>query len=195
MTSIAPVSRTELSQRRQKLRRQRRTRFFQASWRNIAIASFALGALWVATSPAWVIRQPEQITIKGNRFLSKETIRTLLPIAYPQSLLKVQPQSISDALKTKVPIANATVDRQLFPPSLTVRVQERIPIAQTVSSSKASQPGLLDETGVWMPQNSYTTLNPNFKPPTLKIVGNPSTVRFARVRSRFWKQTGKIQQI
>ncbi|MBW4444233.1 MAG: FtsQ-type POTRA domain-containing protein [Plectolyngbya sp. WJT66-NPBG17] len=177
MTSIAPVSRTELSQRRQKLRRQRRTRFFQASWRNVAIAGFAVGALWVATLPAWVIRKPEQVTIKGNRFISEQTIRTLLPIAYPQSLLKVQPQSISDALKAKAPIANATVDRQLFPPSLTVRVQERIPIAQTASSSKASQPGLLDETGAWMPQDSYTTLNPNFKLPTLRIIGNPEQYR------------------
>lgn len=175
MTSIIPVSRTELSQRRQKLRRQRRTRFFQTSWRNAAIASFAVGALWVATLPAWVIRKPEQVTIKGNRFISEQTIRTLLPIAYPQSLLKVQPQTIADALKAKAPIAEATVDRQLFPPSLTVRVQERVPIAQT--ASRASQPGLLDEAGVWMPQASYTTLNPNFKLPTLKIVGRPEQYR------------------
>jgi len=175
MTSIAPVSRTELSQRRQKLRRQRRNRFLQTSWRNVAIAGFAASALWVATLPAWVIRKPEQVTIKGNRFISEQTIRTLLPIAYPQSLLKVQPQSISDALKAKAPIADATVDRQLFPPSLTVRVRERVPIAQTVS--KASQPGLLDETGVWMPQDSYTNLNPNFKLPPLKIIGNPERYR------------------
>ncbi|HTL89192.1 MAG TPA: FtsQ-type POTRA domain-containing protein [Leptolyngbya sp.] len=175
MTSIAPVSRTELSQRRRTLRRQRRTRFFQTSWRNGAIASLAIGAVWVATLPAWVIRQPEQVTIKGNRFISERTIRALLPIAYPQSLLKVQPQLIADALKAKAPIAEATVDRQLFPPSLTVRVQERIPIAQTVS--KASQPGLLDETGVWMPQDGYTKLNPNLKLPALKISGTPEQYR------------------
>ena len=175
MTSIDPVSRTELSQRRQKLRRQRRTRFFQTSWRNVAIASFAVGTLWVATLPAWVIRKPEQVTIKGNRFISEQTIRTLLPIAYPQSLLKVQPQTIADALKAKAPIAEVTVDRQLFPPSLTVRVHERIPIAQTVS--RTSQPGLLDETGVWISQESYIALNPNFKPPTLKIVGRTEQYR------------------
>lgn len=175
MTSIAPVSHTELSQRRKTLRRQRRTRFFQASWRNVAIASLAVGAVWVATLPEWVIRRPEQVTIKGNRFISEQTIRSLLPINYPQSLLKVQPQSISDALKAKAPIAEATVDRQLFPPSLTVRIQERIPIAQT--TAKAAQPGLLDETGMWISQEGYKTLNPNVQLPALKIVGSPEQYR------------------
>ncbi|MCU0549811.1 MAG: FtsQ-type POTRA domain-containing protein [Leptolyngbya sp. Prado105] len=175
MTSIAPVSRTELSQRRKTLRRQRRTRFFQASWRNVAIATLAIGAVWVATLPEWVIRKPEQVTIRGNRFISEQTIRSLLPITYPQSLLKVQPHSIADALKAKAPIAEATVDRQLIPPSLTVRVQERIPIAHTIS--KASQPGLLDETGMWISQESYKALNPNLKLPSLKIVGSPEQYR------------------
>lgn len=175
MTSIAPVSRNELSQRRQQLRRQRRTRFFQTSWRSAAIASLAMGTVWVATLPAWVIRKPEQVTIEGNRLISDQTIRTLLPIDYPQSLLKVQPQSIADALKAKAPIADATVDRQLFPPSLTVRVQERVPIAQT--TSKVAPPGLIDETGTWIPQDSYTKLNPNFRLPDLKIIGNPEQYR------------------
>jgi cell division protein FtsQ len=175
MTTIAPVSRTELSQRRKSLRRQRRTRFFQTSWRNVAIASLAIGAVWVATLPEWVIRKPEQVTIKGNRFISEQTIRSLLPIAYPQSLLKVQPQSIADALKAKAPLAEATVDRQLIPPSLTVRVQERIPIAQT--TAKASQPGLLDETGMWVSQESYKALNSNLQLPDLKIVGAPEHYR------------------
>lgn len=175
MTSIVPVSHTELSQRRKTLRRQRRTRFFQTSWRNAAIASLAVGAVWVATLPAWVIRQPEQVKIRGNKFISEQTIRGLLPIAYPQSLLRVQPQSISDALKEKAPIAEATVDRQLFPPSLTVRIQERVPIAQT--TAQASQPGLLDEAGGWISQESYRSLNPNFQLPTFKIVGSPEQYR------------------
>ncbi len=169
MTSIAPVSRSDLSQRRKQLRRQRRNRALQTSWRNIAVCGLAVGALWIATLPAWVIRKPEQVTIKGNRFISEQTIRTLLPIAYPQSLLKVQPQSIADALKAKAPIAEATVDRQLFPPSLTVRIRERVPIAITVS--KSTQPGLLDETGAWIPQESYAALKPSLKMPPLRISG------------------------
>ncbi|MGV0026270.1 cell division protein FtsQ/DivIB [Phormidesmis priestleyi] len=181
MTSIAPVSQTELSQRRQKLRRQRRVRFFQASWRSLAVFGLAAGTVWAATLPAWVIRKPEQVTIKGNQFISAQTIRTLLPIAYPQSLLKIQPQAISNALKAKAPIAEATVDRQLFPPSLTVRIQERTPVAVAAGVTKTTQstgqnqdqnqPGLLDENGIWIPLESYTSLNQSLKLPTLKVTG------------------------
>jgi cell division protein FtsQ len=197
MTSIAPVSQTELTQRRQKLRRQRRVRFFQASWRSLAVAGLAGGAVWAATLPAWVIRKPEQVTIKGNQFISAQTIRTLLPIAYPQSLLKIQPQAIVDALKLKAPISEATVDRQLFPPGLTVRIHERNPVAiaqpslsgVSVSATKSSplsanavqtnltQPGLLDENGIWTPLETYTSLNQSFKLPTLKVTGRLSHYR------------------
>jgi cell division protein FtsQ len=177
MTSIAPVSQTELSQRRQKLRRQRRVRFFQASWRSLAVFGLAAGTVWAATLPAWVIRKPEQVTVKGNQFISAEAIRILLPIAYPQSLLKIQPQAVSDALKAKAPIAEATVDRQLFPPSLTVRIQERTPVAVALpqagisKTTDQSQPGLLDESGIWIPLESYTSLNQSLKLPTLKVTG------------------------
>lgn len=177
MTSIAPVSQNELAQRRKNLRRERRMRFVKASWRNVAIAGLAIGALWGATLPAWVIRKPEQVTIKGNQFLSVQTIRTLLPMTYPQSLLKVQPQAIADKLKTKAPIAEATVDRQLFPPSLTVRIRERVPVAQTATTDPATAPGLLDENGAWMPQESYAALNPSLKLPKLKVTGNPEQYR------------------
>jgi len=197
MTSIAPVSQTELTQRRQKLRRQRRVRFFQASWRSLAVAGLAGGAVWAATLPAWVIRKPEQVTIKGNQFISAQTIRNLLPIAYPQSLLKIQPQAIVDALKLKAPISEATVDRQLFPPGLTVRIHERNPVAiaqpsssgVSVSVTKSSplsanavqtnltQPGLLDENGIWTPLETYTSLNQSFKLPTLKVTGRLSHYR------------------
>lgn len=176
MTSIAPVSQKELAQRRKNLRRERRMRFVKASWRNVAIAGLTVGALWVATLPAWVIRKPEQVTIKGNQFLSPQAVRTLLPMTYPQSLLRVQPQAIADTLKTKAPIAEATVDRQLFPPSLTVRIRERVPVAQTEPVDNLA-PGLLDENGAWMPQESYAALNPSLKLPTLKITGNPDQYR------------------
>ncbi len=202
MTSIAPVSQTELTQRRQKLRRQRRVRFFQTSWRSLAVTGLAGGAVWVATLPAWVIRKPEQVTIKGNQFISAQTIRTLLPIAYPQSLLKIQPQALAETLKSKAPISEATVDRQLFPPGLTVRVRERNPVAIAQPSSRGSisspqptatksgqpaqtsdsqanptQTGLLDENGIWTSLETYTSLNQSFKLPTLKVIGKLSQYR------------------
>ncbi|MBW4417981.1 MAG: FtsQ-type POTRA domain-containing protein [Myxacorys californica WJT36-NPBG1] len=180
MTSIAPVSPTDLNHRRRTLRRQRRVRFFQSGWRRIAVLGLAAGSVWAATLPAWVIREPEQVEIEGNRLISPQALRSRLPLTYPQSLFKIQPQAIAEALKSEAPIAQATVDRQLFPPSLTVRIQERVPVAVSTSSgaqSTAAQSTLLDESGLLIPLKSYTAFNQNFKLPTLKVTGKPESYR------------------
>lgn len=186
MTSIASVSQTELTQRRQKLRRQRRMKSFQAVWRSLFIAGLAGGLVWVTTLPAWVILKPDQIEIEGNKILSKQAIQSLLSLSYPQYLLRLQPEVIAEKLKLQPAIEQATVTRQLFPPSLTVQVKERHPVAiavlaRTSSPGKTppragspSQPlsvGLLDENGVWMPLESYAGLKPTLPLPTLKIIG------------------------
>jgi cell division protein FtsQ len=139
MAGIAPVSRNELSQRRQQLRRQRRTRVLQGSWRSVVVLGLAGATGWAITQPNWVIRQPAQVKIEGNHFLSTQTLRQLLPIQYPQSLLRVQPSEIEKTLTTKAPIAEVAVERQLFPPGLTVRVRERKPVAQAILGSLPSQ--------------------------------------------------------
>lgn len=192
MTGIVSVSQTELAQRRQQLRFRRRVRFLQTVWRVLAVSSLAGGLFWVATLPAWVIRRPEQVIIQGNHYLPAQTIQTLLPIPYPQSLLRVEPQQIADTLKAKAPIAEVTISRQLFPPSLIVQVKERFPVAIAVQSvpdprltapnrpalpgakTKGTAPvvGLLDEKGLWIPLELYTSLNQSLKMPSLKIIGS-----------------------
>ena len=150
------------------------------------------GVVWSTTLPLWVIATPEQVQIEGNQFLSVPTLRALLPITYPQSILRVEPQKLIDILKTKAPIAEATVERQLFPPSLTIKVHERNPVAivlppKTLATTikdikslvalgektRAGQTGLLDENGMWIPLESYTSLNQALKLPSLKVVGKP----------------------
>ena len=186
MTSIASVSQTELTQRRQKLRRQRRMKSFQAVWRSLFIAGLAGGLVWVTTLPAWVILKPDQIEIEGNKILSKQAIQSLLSLSYPQYLLRLQPEVIAEKLELQPAIEQATVTRQLFPPSLTVQVKERHPVAiallartssPTKTTPRAGSPpqplsaGLLDEDGVWMPLESYAGLKPTIPLPTLKIIG------------------------
>ncbi|MEB3291844.1 MAG: FtsQ-type POTRA domain-containing protein [Synechococcales bacterium] len=139
MSGIAPVSQHELSQRRQQLRRQRRTRFLQGSWRSLVVLGLAGATGWAITQPNWVIRQPSQIKIEGNQFLSSKTLRDLLPIQYPQSLLRVQTADIEKTLTTKAPIAEVAVERQLFPPGLTIRVRERKPVAQAILGSLGAE--------------------------------------------------------
>jgi cell division protein FtsQ len=148
MPDIAPVTKNELSQRRRQLRKQRRNRLLQTSWRSVAVLGLAAGTVWVVIQPNWVIRRAEQVKIEGNRFLATQSIRSLLPIQYPQSLLRIQSSQISEALTSKAPIAEAIVERHLFPPGLVIKVREREPVAQAIygSGGKPSNATLLKDS-------------------------------------------------
>ncbi|MGB7442921.1 MAG: FtsQ-type POTRA domain-containing protein [Coleofasciculaceae cyanobacterium] len=179
MTNIASVSQTQIANRRKKLRRARQIKLAQAVWRSLFVGSLSCSLVWIITLPDWVISQPEQIAVEGNKLLSPEAIRSLLTFSYPQSLLRVEPHKLASSLESQVPIAEATVSRQLLPPGLTIQVKERLPVAVTQLSSNlnsktvdpTSSLGLLDEKGQWMPASSYQTLEPNLKLPTLKVIG------------------------
>ncbi len=185
MANIASVSQTELTTRRKKLRRTRRIKSFQALWRSLLVGGMATSLVWAITRPDWVIRQPEQIVIEGNHFLSSKAIRALLPLSYPQSLLQLQPQAIAKSLESQAPIAKATVSRQLLPPGLTIQVEERKPVAiaqapapqNAKASNSTSSAGLLDEQGVWMPKSSYGHLEENLELPRLKVIGSNAQYR------------------
>ena len=186
-SSIGSVSRTELAQRRQKLRQRRRVRFLQASWRTLAICGLTAGAIWTATLPLWVIQRPEQVRIEGNHFIPVRTLRSLLPIPYPQSLFRVEPQAIARELQAKAPITDVVVSRQLFPPGLVVQVKERLPVALALPSAaplptgvklgSTTKSGLLDENGILTPLESYVALDQSLKLPALKVIGKPESYR------------------
>jgi cell division protein FtsQ len=191
MAGIVSVSRTDLAQRRQKLRRQRQIKIIQAIWRTAAVISLAGGLLWTATRPIWVLNAPAQIKMKsGNKFISSQTIQSLLGLSYPQSLWRIQPSAIANALERQPTIAQATVSRRLFPPGLFIEVTQRVPVAiaqtptgtigcniQRSHSCPQSQAGLLDASGVWMSLAKYKLLNSVVKLPTLKVIGMPEQYR------------------
>lgn len=163
---IAP-SHQELIRRRQYLRDRRRYNFYKTVWRSLAVIGLATGSVWLATSPIWNIRSEAQISVSDNRILTDESVQALLPIAYPQSLLHVAPQALSETLASYDPIESATVNRRLIPPGLHVRVRERQPVALLIPDTalplKAlpdqpvpfEEPGLIDAEGYWMPRNSF----------------------------------------
>ena len=186
MTSIISVSPTDLSQRRQNLRRHKRRQVVHQIWRAIALSSLASGLVWGAAQPVWVIRNPEQIAVEGNQILSDQAIRSLLSLSYPQSLLRIEPQAIAENLESQQSlIAKATVTRQLFPPGLTVEIQERQPVAiacqdvacnvlAATKQAKTASPaavGLVDEKGAWMSLTNYNKIEKSLPLPTLKIIG------------------------
>lgn len=180
MESIASVSQAQLTTRRKKLRRERRIKSVQAIWRSLFVGGMATGLVWAITLPDWVISNSEQIVVEGNHLLSAKSIRSLLPLSYPESILRVEPQAIAKSLESQAPIAEATVTRQLLPPGLTIKVKERKPVAiaqsPAPSSAKAAnstaKSGFLDAQGVLMPENSYTKLEQKLELPSLKVIGS-----------------------
>lgn len=179
--------------RRKQLRYQRRLKFLQASWRTFAISGLAGGLIWAAHLPEWVIHRPSQVSIKGNQLLSTQAIQSLLPLAYPQNLIRLRPEAIAKVLESKAPIDKVTITRRLFPPSLTVAVQERYPVAvipcpdnhycstgnlrasaaKTTASPPASRSAvwLLDSRGTIMPLENYPSLQDAAKRPKLTVLG------------------------
>lgn len=156
------------------------------------MGGLAGGLVWLTTLPIWLIRNSEQIKVEGNRLLPTQTVRSLLSISYPQSILWLEPQKITSELTAKAPIADVVVNRQLFPPSLTVRIKERYPVAIAVSKpadiqllgqrpakdqASGVRIGLLDENGTRIPLENYALLERSVKLPTLKVIGNQEHYR------------------
>ncbi len=186
MAGILSVYRTNLEGRRKKLRKKRHIRIIQAMWRTFAISGLAGGLLWMAIQPMWVLKDPHDIVISGNQLLSEQAIQSLLVLSYPQSLWRIEPSRIAQSLKLQPTIAQATVSRRLFPPGLIVQIKERVPVAmaQTPPEQRNSDTnhkkvsvGLLDASGVWMPLEKDTLLNPGVQLPSLKVIGLPEQYR------------------
>jgi cell division protein FtsQ len=200
MAGIISVSRADLEGRRKKLRQKRQIKIIQTIWQTFAVSSLAGGLLWMATQPIWVLRAPKDIDISGNHLLSREAIESLLVVSYPQSLWRIEPYGIAESLKQQPTIAQATVSRRLFPPGLIVQINERVPVAiaysghsRAIAQSRREQRnidsdhkkvsvGLLDASGVWIPVEKYTSLNPNLRLPSLKVFGLPEQYR------PYWEQ-------
>ncbi|HBW56568.1 MAG TPA: cell division protein FtsQ [Oscillatoriales bacterium UBA8482] len=188
LTQIKSLSTHQLRRQRQQLRRQRRLRLVQMLWQTLALGSLTGGMFWLINQPLWLISQPEQVKVEGNQLLSDQMVRSLLPLSYPQSLWKIQPQVLASGLESRGQIASAHVTRQLFPPSLTVNIQERKPVAIAYPAGARAlrgenhTVGWLDATGDWMPLENYQELEKSQQLPSLKVMGN-----FNQYRS-YWPQ-------
>lgn len=167
-TGLSTPSQSDLSERRQHLRRQRRLKILQGLWRTTAIAWLTAGLVWAANSSKTLVRSESQVHISGNQMLATEAIQALLPIDYPQPLIELQPEAIEAHIKANAPIAEVTVRRRLFPAGLTIQLQERQPVAvviagggQALSEEERRRnadylpAGFLDAQGVWIAEDSF----------------------------------------
>lgn len=194
MADLVSVARDDLRARRKQKKRQRSVKWVQGLWRSLALMSVASGAVWLTTRPEWILYSSNQITIEGNQALSPETVRTLIPLDYPQSLLSLKPQRLEQEIEAQGPIAEAIVTRHLLPPSLSVQVQERLPVARSmtpISSQNGDRPleeGYLDEQSNWLPATAYQNLNNEITMPTLEVTG------LREIQRPFWRQMYPILQ-
>ncbi|MDG2991881.1 FtsQ-type POTRA domain-containing protein [Candidatus Synechococcus calcipolaris G9] len=126
-----PSSIDAIHQRRRELKGKRRLRLLSGIWRTSFLLTLTGGLIWGLTLPDWMLRRPDQVRIRGNQLLRTEAIQAQLPLNYPQSLLRLDPQTLVQSLETALPLQRVTISRQLFPPTLIVEVQERFPVAIT----------------------------------------------------------------
>ncbi|MGD1804955.1 cell division protein FtsQ/DivIB [Dapis sp. BLCC M126] len=174
--SIGSVSQSDLTSRRQTLRRQRRLKLVIIIWQILAVSGLASGLLWTITQPIWLITKQEQLTVEGNQLLSDRAILSLITLDYPQSIWGIQPQILTQNLESHSPIAKAKISRHLFPPGLRIEITERRPVAITQFKSKvgtgnSQKMGWLDAYGNWIPLESFSALERTGSLPTLKVIG------------------------
>ncbi|MGB2924942.1 MAG: FtsQ-type POTRA domain-containing protein [Limnothrix sp.] len=177
MTHPVSIARDDLRKRRKQKQRQRSILWAQGLWRSLVLIGLASGAVWLTTRPEWILYSSEQITIKGNDTLSASTIRSIIPLGYPQSLLSLKPQNLEQAIEDQGAIAEAIVTRHLLPPSLSIQVEERLPVGRSFApiapsrNNQSMELGYLDEQGNWFPDSAYQNVTAEINFPELEVVG------------------------
>ncbi len=115
------------------------------------------GVAWSVNQRDWTISKPEQVQIQGNRYLSDTTIRSMLAIGYPQSILELAPEQLTTRLLNSGSISSVRIDRRLLPPRLVVQIEDRPPVAQLLESDSTPPLKFLDERGTQIPISHYLT--------------------------------------
>ncbi len=203
-SKVTPID--EIKQRRRQLKTQKRLRSLAAIWRTGVLMGLTGSLAWGLTLPDWVIYQPSQVKIVGNQLLGTPAIQELLPVTYPESLLRLDPEAIIRGLGQTLPVQRVTIARQLFPPTLIVGINERLPVAMVVcdrcvvnSPAKISQgPAslwMIDAQGQVAPRTSYdnSQLQPQAEYPKIlgyfvpQAGGSANTWEIGPERQRQWQ--------
>jgi cell division protein FtsQ len=154
-----PLSPEQLKQRRRQLRRQQRIRVIKSLWRFGCMCGILTGVAWVAQRRGdWTIATPEQIRIEGNQYLTDRTIRSMLAVKYPQSIVELAPASLTEQMLERGSIASARIDRGVLPPHLLVQVRDLPPVARIMQDETTESQLVVDERGRQQPISSYRDL-------------------------------------
>ncbi|WP_309736924.1 FtsQ-type POTRA domain-containing protein [Chamaesiphon sp. OTE_75_metabat_556] len=150
-----PISKQQLKQHRRHLQRQRRHRSIQSLWRFSCMSGIFAGSIWAICQIDWTISKPEQVRIEGNQYLSDTTIRSMLAISYPKSIVELGTEQLTTRSIERGFAIDARIDRGLFPPHLTVQIQDFPPVARLVRDPTSESQLYIDERGLELPLASY----------------------------------------
>ncbi|MFQ3679022.1 MAG: FtsQ-type POTRA domain-containing protein [Pseudanabaenaceae cyanobacterium] len=138
--------------RRRQRRQQQRRRALVGFWRLCAFGTLAAGAYWLTDRPEWVLRDRQQIEVRGNQAVPTPLIQNALGITAPKPIFRVDPKALAQRVQALGPVRSASVHRQLFPAKLVVEVAEREPVARFQAQGRS---GAVDAEGVWLDPQTY----------------------------------------
>jgi cell division protein FtsQ len=184
----------ELRDRRRQLRQERRVRTMKVSWQVLLLGGIVGGVIWGVTRPDWTISKPQQVSIAGNQALTESAVRNMLGLRYPTSLLQIEPQALNAKLLAQGSVVKATVHRELMPPRLHVQIRDRLPVALVDRSidNKITK-GLFDETGQWLPLNSYRLKSEQM--PKLRLIASQSCPGWAELYRAIQQSPVQIAEV
>jgi cell division protein FtsQ len=164
MTAAPPKPRLEASNpeldvfaidygaRRRQRRQQQRCQALVFFWQLCAFGTLAAGAYWLAHRPEWVLRDRQQIEVRGNQAIPTPLIQNTLGITSPRLIFRIDPKALTQQVQALGPVRSASVHRQLFPAKLVVDIAERQPVARFPYQGRV---GAVDAEGVWLDPQTY----------------------------------------
>ena len=138
-----------------------------AIWRATIVACFTIGIFLLSILPDWQIQHQSQISIKGNKLVSKQFVYSALNFEYPQFIWKIDGGNLAKQVELTPSVAEVRINKTLIPPKLIVFLQEKTPVALAILSGKV---GFLDSNGQWIEQKFYDNISADFALPKLRVL-------------------------
>ncbi|NCJ06596.1 hypothetical protein GS597_08780 [Synechococcales cyanobacterium C] len=157
--------------RRRQLKRQRRNRALQSTWRTFFALASLTGLLWTFSQAQWQIQDSSNLTITGTEPLAPDILVPFLPKQFPVSLLRFQLAEVTTTVTENTHVARLEISRHLFPARATIRVAQVRPAVASTTCNQCvlvvrdaqqnlitlgpSNVWLLDELGIPLPLAAY----------------------------------------
>ncbi len=171
--------------RRRQLKRQRRNRVLQSTWRTFFALASLTSLVWLFTQAKWQIQDASRLTVLSTDPLAPDVVTAFLPRQFPLSLLHFRLAEVNMTVTENTHVARLDISRQLFPARATVRVAQIRPAIATTLCDQCtlivkdtqnndivlgpSNVWLLDELGIPLPLAAYPQTQQTGQFPALTV--------------------------